>query len=221
MQKVLLLISITLFSVGYSQYNRFEVGIESGPAFGKFWGTGVTADFYKSTPSYALGTYFRINLAKFIGVQTGIYTERLSTLDNVILKNANNQMKGDGKFMMDADYITIPILAKFNVGNKFQANFSIGTFLSYLTNYTVSVDYGNVFPTGCVSYNYTDLMNRFNTGVSLGAGFDYVLMQRMKLGVECRDQLGLYNISRSNDGNNFFGTNSFQVLVRMGYMFGD
>jgi hypothetical protein len=221
MQKVLLLISITFFSVGYAQYNRFEVGIESGPAFGKFWGTGIPATFYQSATSYTLGSYFRINLTRFMGIQTGLYTERLSTSDDVIFKNANNQMKGNGRFMMDADYISFPVLAKFNFGNRFKANFSVGTFFSYLTNYTVSIDYKETLPMGCQTYDYTNLMNRFNTGLSLGAGLDYVILQRMKLGVECKDQLGLYNISRTNQADYFFGTNSFQVLVRMGYMFGD
>lgn len=221
MQKVLLLIYITLFSVGYSQYNRFEVGIETGPAFGKFWGTGIPPTFYRPKPSYVTGTYFRVNLAKFIGIQSGLYMETLSTSDDVIFKNANNNMIGNGRFMMDASYITFPLLAKFNVGNKFKANFSIGTFFSYLVDYKVCIDYGETMPKGSMTLDYTHLMNRFNTGVSLGAGLDYVILQRMKVGIECKDQLGLFNISPSNEGGFFYGTNSFQVLGRLAYMFGD
>src|SRR5688572_25792438 len=125
---------ILLFSssVSYAQFNRFEAGIEAGPALGKFWTPSASPFFYTSNVTYTHGTYFRYNPVKFFGIQTGIYLEKIATRDNVVFTNGEKSIIGSGTLEVNTDYLTFPLLAKFSVGNKLRGNFSFGTFFSYM-----------------------------------------------------------------------------------------
>jgi hypothetical protein len=202
-------------SVVYAQFNRFEAGVEAGPAFGKFWSPG-TSTFYTIRTSFIHGTYFKYNPVKNFGVQTGVYLERVSTFDPVIFVNNDGDMMGAGTVGLNTDYVTFPLIGKFTVGKQLRANFSLGTFFSYMLRHAVTVDYGSVFPYGVRTTDYTNLVNRFNTGLCFGAGVDYVFFNQLVVGIEMRNQLGLYNLSRSTE---YFRTNSLQLLFRLSWQF--
>jgi hypothetical protein len=200
-----------------AQFNRFELGVESGPALGKFWTPNTPNSFYTMHTGYYTGTFFRYNPLPFFGIQSGIYSERVSTQDRVAFTNNENKMVGTGEVMVNTDFITFPLITKFRVGNRLKVNFSVGTFFSYMLQHSVTVRYGNTSPYGDHTVDYANMMNRFNTGLLLGAGIDYVFFRHLNLGFEVRDQLGLYNLSKNDQ--NYFRTNSLQFLLRISWQF--
>lgn len=209
-------ILILASSVLYAQFNRFEAGLEAGPALGTFWTASSPSSFYTTNVTYTHGNYFRYNPVKFFGIQTGVYLERVSTKDDVVFTNQEGSVIGPGTLAVNTDYLTFPLLAKFSVGNKLRGNFSFGTFFSYMLKHSLIINYGEVYPYGERTWDYTNLMNRFNTGLSFGAGLDYIFFNQLVIGVEMRNQLGLYNLSKGED---YFRTNSLQFLFRLSWQF--
>lgn len=209
-------LSLAICSYLYAQFNHFEAGIEAGPALGKFWTPTSSPSFYTPQITFTHGTYFRYNPVKFFGIQTGVYLERIATKDEVVFTNEEGSIVGPGTLSVNTDYITFPLLAKFSVGNRLRGNFSFGTFFSYMFKHSLIINYGEVYPYGERTWDYTNQMNRFNTGLSFGAGVDYVFFNQLVIGIEMRNQLGLSNLSKSED---YFRTNSLQFFFRLSWQF--
>lgn len=215
-KKLACIIALGTLSSIHAQFNHFETGIEAGPALGTFWSDGSMSN-RKMNINYSSGAFFRFNFIRSIGVQTGIYFERIGTSEDLYFTDMNGDIIGRGYLKYETDYITFPLLAKFTVGKKLKIGFSLGTFFSYLLK-ARSVVHNNNPAYSDIAFDETNGIRRFNTGLVIGTGLDYCFFEHLNVGIEVRDQLGLYDLSIS-PSSGYYRTNSLQILFRVSYQF--
>lgn len=204
----LLLIALPLLVKG--QHYRFEVGMESGPALGKFWSNMITPDHFKTNTHYSLGTFIRYNISGNMGFQTGIYKDMIGTSSNLKMKSSTNKVN----ISQEVNYITVPLLFRLSFGTKLKGNFTAGGFMSILADHKIIWDYGNHRE----SFNNTMNTNWFNAGLMWGGGIEYNVIKQMNVGAEVRNQMGFVNMD-PKPSLAYFRTNLLQILFKVSYQF--
>lgn len=199
----------------HAQYYKFEAGYEAGPSLGKFWSNTIKAKHFIMDVNYSHGVFFKYHVTKNWSFQTGIYQDVIGTHEFITLKNDLGEETGRATLRREVDYITIPLIARFTFGNRFRTSFMAGTFFSHALQHRLVTDFGDH-----QEYtNVTNQINRFNSGIILGAGVEYSLFKQCNIGIEMRDQLGLANLDPKNSLS-YFRTNSLQFMVKVSYRFG-
>jgi hypothetical protein len=209
----LLVTTIPLFL--HAQYYKFEAGFEAGPAIGKFWSNSMTPKHFITDVNYSQGFFFRYHVKKNWSFQTGVYNDVIGTHDYITIKNNLGEPAGRATLRREVDYVTVPVLARFTFGNRIRTSFTAGTFFGYALQHRLETDFGDHVETTVM----TNQINRFNTGIILGAGIEYSIFKQCNLGIEMRDQLGLSNLD-PNGSLSYFRTNSLQLMIKMSYRFG-
>jgi hypothetical protein len=165
--------------------------------------------------NYSQGFFFRYHIKKNWSIQTGMYQDVIGTHDFINLKNDLGEVTGRAKLHREVDYLTIPFMAKFTFGKRIRTSFTVGTFFSYAMQHrlvTDFVDHEDII-------NVSNQIDRFNTGIIIGTGIEYSLFKQCNLGIEMRDQLGLYNLD-PKQSLSWFRTNNLQLMFKVSYRFG-
>ncbi len=137
-------------------------------------------------PGFAVGFYFRKNVADVISIQPEI---------NYSLKGSQinyNSVLGNGKYRFNLSYIEIPVLANFHIGESLY--FSAGPYIAALIAAKVK-DVDGDGSVNSVRELDRDDFNTFDYGVAGGVGFDF---SGGTAGV--RYNYGLNEVAPSNDG---------------------
>jgi hypothetical protein len=209
----LLITTIPLFL--QAQYYQFEAGYEAGPALGKYWSNSMSPKHFITDVNYSQGFFFKYHIKRNWSVQTGFYQDVIGTHEYITLKNILGEPTGRATLRREVDYITLPLMVRYTFGNRFRTSFTAGTFFGYAMQHRLETDFGDHVETTDMS----NQINRFNTGIILGAGIEYSLFKQCTIGVDMRDQLGLANLDPKNSLS-YFHTNSLQLLIRVSYRFG-
>lgn len=179
-----------------------------------------TGGKYYNALHYSQGAFFRWNMLPWLGLQTGVNYEKVGNY--MAYKGEDwggNPVNGYEK--TELEYLSFPLLAKFQIGNRLKLNFTAGGFLSYLLNAWHISFYDLYYPNGEMAAEMTNNFERLNAGVAFGVGVDYSFKNGINIGFETKDQLGLYNTSALPVINNqLIRTNSLQFLARVSYKFG-
>ncbi|MBK6265286.1 PorT family protein [Marivirga sp. S37H4] len=137
-------------------------------------------------PGFAVGFYFRKNIADVVSIQPEI---------NYSLKGSQinyNSFLGNGKYRFNLSYIEIPVLANFHVGESLY--FSAGPYVAALIAAKVK-DVDGDGTVNSVRELDRDDFNTFDYGVAAGVGFDF---SGGTAGV--RYNYGLNEVAPNNDG---------------------
>lgn len=126
-------------------------------------------------------------------------------------------------------YIQIPILTHIYFSNKhFKGFFNAGPEIGYMiaTQTNSNFDYTNIesipdFPT---KNRYNDqltlpIKNRFDYGISAGAGFEWIKDHKHSFNLEGRFYYGLNNVFSSKKTDPFSGSNSMSIMLTLGYYY--
>ena len=95
------------------------------------------------------------------------------------------------------DYIELPILTHINIGGgNFRGLFNLGPYIAYGLNRNITVTDENTGQSQSTKYTFdSDLDNRLDFGLLLGAGFEYRL-KNSKISAEARYTIGLGDINK-------------------------
>ena len=208
----LLLIALPLWV--NAQHYGLEMGVESGPALGRFWSNVVTPDHLNPNLHYSFGTYFRFKISNHFSVQTGLYKDMIGSNDIAKQKDIGVGTTGDVNIIQEVNYGSIPVLFRLSFGNRLRGNLVAGSFVSFLMEHKTIWDYG----THREAINNTMGTNRFNAGLVWGGGLEYTVLKQMNLGFEVRNQMGFVNMEMHSPMA-YFRTNSLQFLFKVGYQF--
>lgn len=173
------------------------------------------------------------------GISSGLYIERKSMFTKAKVKNYhteiigenNNKLRGNwtGDVHTDSDnwYLTMPILATYNINSLF--NIKAGVFLSYLANGEFSgyVNSGYLRkdnPTGNKiifdskskgEYDFSNQLNKFSWGMMVG--MDYSINQQIKIHTNLT--WGLNEIFKSDFNTISFDMYPIYLNIGAGYNF--
>ncbi|MBS7232296.1 PorT family protein [Flavobacterium psychroterrae] len=202
MKKVLLsAVAVMAFMSVSAQETRF--GVKAGANLSTFGGDAEDA---KSLVGFQVGGFAEIKLTDKFAIQPEIL---FST------QGAKSEESGLGYSYEDKillSYLNIPVMAKYYVAEKFsvEAGPQIGFLLSAKDKYEFSDNGMSDSGKQDVKDNYESI----DFGVNFGAGYDFT----ENLSVGLRYNLGLSNIAKTEDGEDFKMNNSVFSLS-VGYKF--
>ena len=185
--KILLLVLLPFVSA-IGQISKSQLGIEGGPSL-SIQRDGAYRISNNPTIGGIVGITFEYNFSKNLSVRSSLSYERKG------VQYQNESPNISGTIYSYFDYINLPILLRvyLDKGNHLFVNG--GPYFGYLIN-QVDIFKGEHSSYEMWSYQHIDL------GMTIGIGGCFKIFGNMRMSIELRDLLGLYNISKyDNRGN--------------------
>ncbi|HNW97606.1 MAG TPA: porin family protein [Bacteroidales bacterium] len=209
----------TIFSFsGFAQQSKTGIGFYGGFGLRNLRGNEIIKEKNTSAFGYCGGFSFQFNISEKYTVCTAIAYERKGAVGKSQQTDTSGNIISEIKTFSNFDYITIPLLFRYNIQKKVNFFFEAGGFAAYLLQQKFVVD----DPVLTVNTaDNTDNDKRMDYGFSFGLGLSKPISNRLVLSVELHDNLGIYNVSKVhvyNDGT--IKTNNTNILIGLSYNFG-
>lgn len=223
MKKItLLLFTISLITFKTTaQESKIKFGIHGGPNYSTLWGFDSYADL-NSGLAYVFGISLQYQIQENLSIKTDLNYERKTQKSKSyieILDPESSLPPGTYHVKSTAylNYITLPILLKYNFSKDKSFYVNAGPYLGYLLKSGIKTQ---VNIPGETNYDEEDTKYKksMDFGFTAGIGKEFQLNENHQFYIELRDNLGLSNISKTevmNGGS--IKTNSVNLLV--GYTF--
>ena len=185
--KILLLIIGILLSTTIFAQDNIKIGINAGATYSKFRGNEIIENT-DSKFDFLFGVSVEKNLKEDLSIKTNLNYERKSFSNERIVFDEDGSRIGQTEIITTFNYLSLPVLIKYNFGVTRQFFINGGPYFGFLLN-TKSKTEG--FPDDDSTY----LNKKIDVGISLGIGKKIQLNNMNDLSIELRNNLGLINIS--------------------------
>lgn len=155
--------------------------------------------------AYTIGTQPRfsisggVNLEYLLGektsFKTGLYITPDGFIDEQVFYNRTGNIEETIKYHTNLDYVSLPLL--FSINNKTRFVYcNIGPYFSYLLNQSLkqSSSKNNFKKEKIGSYS---MYRKIDFGLSLGAGINITLSNKLSLNIETKMNRGLINVDKN------------------------
>lgn len=126
-------------------------------------------------------------------------------------------------------YLEIPVLTHIFFGSpKFKGFFNLGPVVGYMIGDNIKSDFDYVHPDQVPGFPLSnrsteqmamEIKNKFDYGITAGAGCEFVVKRRHAFTLEARYYFGLGNIYPSSKKDTFSASRGTSIMVTLGYMF--
>lgn len=126
-------------------------------------------------------------------------------------------------------YMEIPVLTHIFFGSpKFKGFFNLGPVVGYMIGDNIKSDFDYAHPDQVPGFPLSnrsteqmamEIKNKFDYGITAGAGCEFVVKRRHAFTLEARYYFGLGNIYPSSKKDTFSASRGTSIMVTLGYMF--
>ena len=126
-------------------------------------------------------------------------------------------------------YMEIPVLTHIFFGSpKFKGFFNLGPVVGYMIGDNIKSDFDYAHPDQEPGFPLSnrsteqmamEIKNKFDYGITAGAGCEFVVKRRHAFSLEARYYFGLGNIYPSSKKDTFSASRGTSIMVTLGYMF--
>lgn len=126
-------------------------------------------------------------------------------------------------------YMEIPVLTHIFFGSpKFKGFFNLGPVVGYMIGDNIKSDFDYAHPDQVPGFPLSnrsteqmamEIKNKFDYGITAGAGCEFVVKRRHAFTLEARYYFGLGNIYPSSKKDTFSASHGTSIMVTLGYMF--
>lgn len=126
-------------------------------------------------------------------------------------------------------YMEIPVLTHIFFGSpKFKGFFNLGPVVGYMIGDNIKSDFDYAHPDQVPGFPLSnrsteqmamEIKNKFDYGITAGAGCEFVVKRRHAFSLEARYYFGLGNIYPSSKKDTFSASRGTSIMVTLGYMF--
>lgn len=126
-------------------------------------------------------------------------------------------------------YVELPVMTHIFFGSsKFKGFVNLGPVVGYMMSDGITADFDyehpELIPGFPLSNRSTEQMsmeikNKFDYGITAGAGCEFIIKQRHAISLEARYYFGLGNIYPASKKDTFSASRGTSILVTLGYMF--
>lgn len=230
MRKLLLSILFLLISfLSYSQNSKIKFGIQAGLNYSDFRGYDIPAgisSIYSESPAFAFlgGINFEYQIKEKLSLKLELNYERKSQKLKTEIEMINDSPDplpeaDEYKAKRNNDYLVLPIMIKYNFGNKNSFFINGGPYIGYLLKSNLEESlYLNGSLQDSQMTETTNSNNKTDLGLSIGLGKTIEINEKNSIFIEIRENLGLVNTSKNKVwGNGEVKTNSLNLII--GYQF--
>jgi opacity protein-like surface antigen len=223
MQKSFLLkilpLVILLGMTGLDVSAQYSIGIRGGINISNYWGTYLNSNFEtKTAPVFGVAAQFQQN--EWLSFQAELNWDVRGANYNRIIEDGVIYKIEYKDITQDANYLTLPVLAKFDLGEK-QRVFGYGGLYAGLlvsANITGNEVITNKYPpydvtTTPIDRDYKDEIKNFDMGAVLGMGADFRIGELIVIFIDGRYNWGWLNTARQGQGRIFNSVWSFNLGV--------
>ena len=210
MKKTILFLLALIFTS--SIYSQIKIGLNAGATYSKpyegYMGFDAGIDFL-------IGASFEYYLNENLLLKTNLNYERKSFGDSFPFTDNRGMLIGQIKATTNFDYLTIPIMAKYEFGNSKKFFVNGGPFLGFLLSIKTK---GKSKVLNLNSSTNIEGLKKINVGLSFGIGMKVYSNDKSDLNIELRENLGLLNISDNEvyEGGNL-KTNSLNLILNWSF----
>lgn len=186
----MIMFALLISASAYTQSSKLNIGVYGGA------GISNTMMFSFDNPGFGYdgGLQLEYNISKKLSLVSGMGYERISSM---LKFDINDSLNNPQPFTFNNrfNFITIPLLARVNFGSKMKFFINAGPSFNYL----VSQKSKSVNNTDNTTYNSTntELFNRLEMALEIGAGMSYPISEKISISMELRNKTGLTNIRKS------------------------
>ena len=219
MKKSFLILSVLLIFLvnnSYSQYTRFETGIEAGGGSRRLYGNQAIRDSHDPVVNWEGGIFLQYNHSNKFSLRTAIdyelkgsvVHERVTEMDLFSIRIRTVEI------LTNLNYLSLPLFARLSFGRKAKFYINAGPYVAYLLSARKFYYYNSDDLTDD-QYDVLSNFRRFDMGFSLEPGFSVAITKSFMFGTGFRYSLGLVDISKSSKLT--LKTSSGLLLVGFGY----
>lgn len=206
-------------SVSLAQTNGIYIGIEGGP--NRTWISGNEyfnkSGNSKKAANFFAGASFELCFTENTALKTGLAFERKGVKFTSIVRDDFSNPIGGVPARTYLDYLTLPLMAKIAFGKNPKFFVNAGPYIGYLLSQK-DVVYDDEFMHTVFTVDNSDRYKKLDMGVAAGLGTEVALTDQVKLSLEVRHNLGVYNIySVPTFFNGIMKTNSTNLLFGLAY----
>lgn len=215
--RALALATITLLvrSHGMSQMSKYEVGVQAGPSLSWLRGNKLL-DRTDALFGPVAGLTFQYNLSSALGVRLGAGYQQKGSSTDVNFSDVNGNTIGSGAVRSELQYLNIPLMLRFGVGEKFRVSGAVGGYAGIRMSARYKTT-GFDFPNATT----TDEFEALDVGVCASLSGALAVSETIGLSLEARYDKGLTNISALpvvDDGS--IRTSAVCLMMGCNYRFG-
>jgi len=208
----------------FAQKGAWGAGIEGGPGLSLIYGSHSVYSQSRLSLAGAAGIFGEYGFARNFSAKLALHYERISTRTD----NYSSLLPPGGSLQYNLDYLSLPVLVKWNFGGRIRFFVNAGPCLSLLLQESLWH-----LPENGSKAKVAEETNAFhpiNLAVTAGCGMAIPISERLLATLEVRDNLGVLNIRSSVSGfehNSLYPgtemkayTNSTLLLAGICYRFG-
>jgi hypothetical protein len=214
MKKLRFIIVAALAFTAVSQAQKIKIGVNAGATFSGFRGQEVPTLDYGPGFGFLGGLTFEYGLNERLSLRANPAYHRKSS--KAKSQYETNDGFGDPWILHDQtitfnyDYVSLPIMAKYSLGQKRSFFLSGGIFAAYLLKSEARSKSDPPAPDGQEApINTTSSNNKLDFGLSVGIGKSIALGGSNALTIELRDDLGLSKVGKYTNSS----SNALNLLV--------
>jgi len=223
-------IGILCSTLLFGQSNTIELGVEGGGSLISLRGNGFVVDKNVTDVGVATGFSLLYHLNDHFSLKTNLFYERKGNeikyfYHELPFTKNDIYIKDELETQFKLDYLTLPVLIRYSLGNQKRFFVNAGGYVGYLLNAKgISKALPKVW-----SRKETDLtekVSRLDFGFVVGIGGQINLTNTVMLSIELRNSLGLQNIGKEDNENYEEGliikkdglsTNTTSMLIGLSY----
>jgi hypothetical protein len=211
MQKASLLKIMPLFllisALTFQASAQYSVGIRGGINISNLWGKYQNSNFEtKLGPVFGVVGQYQSN--EWFSLHAELNYDAWGTKYNEVVDDGVVYKTEYKDIVRDANYLTVPVLAKFDLGKKHRVFAYTGLYFGFLlsANITGNEVITNKYDPGDVTStpfdrDYKDELNNFDMGAVLGLGADFKLGESMSIFIDGRYNWGWLYVPPQGQGN--------------------
>jgi len=201
MKKLLVASLLAAFATtALGQNSKLTVGVESSITRSSIRDNEVSG-LFESQTGYGYGLSASYSITPYFSINSGLGFERKGRkVNNIVLMDPLGNIMSNYTLHLNYDYLVLPVKAAFQTKGKVKVYINGGFFVGYMVNYSETS--GMSFTASKLT---TSDFNRFEGGLTAGAGAYIPLFNKVTLSIGIVDNLGLSNIYKSHLKSNTIG----------------
>ncbi len=223
MKKTIIIITliIGISQFGWSQNNKFRIGINGGPSITNVRGFDPTFIELDSRTGFSVSATVQYNFSLKLALVSGVGFEQkgFQTKDKFYIIDEFGNPSGSYKLKNSMSYLNVPFMARYTLGNEKLKGFAnLGGYMGFLIeNYIFLEGYE---PKEDTKVDTSSEMENMDFGISVGLGGSYSLTEKLNVSFEIRNNLGLFNVNAGtmiNGGEHLLNSTNFLIGINYGF----